>query len=114
MPTSRKKNTARIISDNDGETIDINISDASTADDESQQAPGVSRAAPTVVAPTYAGHGGAPANKAPSVVAPAAGILAPLLPSVPTTRSNHAYDINYFFTRGSKTAGTPTLCKICQ
>ena len=91
MPTLRQKKTARtsIVSDNSD-------TDHASVDEESST---VSR---SVGAPT-----------APTLVAPD-GILAPLLPSAPTTRSNQAFDISYFFTRGSKTEGTSTFCKTCQ
>ena len=93
MPTSCKKNAAHIISDNEGKTIDINIPDPSAA--ESQQ-----------LAPT--------ATVAATVAASDAAFSAPLLPSAPTTCSNQAYNINYFFMHSSKTTGTSTMCKTCQ
>jgi hypothetical protein len=105
MPASRKKNTtvtAHIASNND-ETIDINVSDTSDGPGESlsQQVPAV----PPV---------DALANNAPAAIALAAGMLAPLLPSAPTARTNRAHDIDYFFSRGSKTEATSTICKPCR
>lgn len=109
MPTSRKRNTAPVVPNDYGETINItNISETSSSSDSDSE--------PAVVAPTQAG---APvnANNAPVVVAPAAAgmfKLAPLLPSAPTARTNRAHDINYFFTRGLKTEGTSSICKTCR
>jgi hypothetical protein len=173
VQTSRKKNPARVIvseSEDEGEVIDINVSDATSSGGSSQHAsdhhpttavsrptttagapvatrststvgaaatrstttvgaaasrsttvgaprPTVSRSttvgAPTVVqvAPTGTG-GNVPANDASLATAP--GMLAPLLPSAPTTRTNRAHDIDYFFTRGSKTEGTSTVCNTCR
>ena len=90
MPTSRQKKTARttgIVSDDETDHASV---DAESSISRSVGVPTAS----TLVAPNV--------------------ILAPLLPSAPSTRSNQASDINYFFTRGSKTEGTSTFCKSCQ
>jgi hypothetical protein len=112
MPSSRKKNLntgrSRVVSDNDGETIDItNVSDTSVSVDGSQQAP---QAAVSTVIDTPVTVQVVPANNPPVAIA----LLAPLLPSAPTSRTNRAHDIDYFFTRGSKTEGTSTICKPCR
>lgn len=104
MPASRRTNTAHRGSDNlnDGETIDItNISDTSTSSQPS-------------LAPTIQVN--VPAVTQVDATAAAIGTpaLAPLLPSAPTTRTNRAHDIDYFFTRGLKTEGTLTICKPCR
>ena len=120
MPASCKKNTAHIIPDNDCETIDINVSSSNSQAvsvdglRESQPAPTVflSTTVDTPVVVPIA------ANNAPLAITSTAGnepgMLALILPSVPITRTNHAHDINFFFTCGSKTEGTSTICNTCQ
>ena len=123
MPTSHKKNTAHIISDNNCETIDINVSDTSSSNSQAVSVDGLreSRPAPTVSLSTTVD---APvvvpiaANNAPLAITSTAGnepgMLALLLSSVPTTRTNHAHDINFFFAHGSKTEGTSTTYNPCR
>ena len=112
MPALKRSDT-HIIPNDDGESIDIaNISETSSmSSSDSEDTPAVRRPGrtATVVAP-------AQADTVTRMVAidPAAGILAPLLPSAPTARTNRAYDVDYFFARGSKTEGTSTICKPCR
>jgi len=90
-----RRKIAHIDSDDNAETIDItNISDTSSLVREPAQTPSVT-----------------PSANTPG--APAAGLLAPLLPSAPTSHTNRAHDIDYFFKRGLKTEGTSTICKPC-
>ena len=101
MPARKKHN--RIESDDSDNGENINISDSSDSSDPAQ-APTIPQAPTVPQAP--------PIPQAPPV--PVAGLLAPLLPSAPTSRTNRAHDIDYFFARGSKTEGTNTLCKTCR
>lgn len=95
MPAQKKSKNL-----NDGEseheTIDLNVStDTSTSDGDQASA------SPVVTSATTLPQAGPPT-------------LAPLLPSAPTGRANRAHDIDYFFTRGSKTDGSLTICKQCR
>lgn len=89
--TQRKTKKQNDSSESDRETLDLDVSDASSIGD-GDQAP---------VSPV-------------TTTLPVPPTLAPLLPSAPTGHANCAHDIDYFFTRGSRNDGSLTICKQCK
>ena len=103
MPTRNKSknNSHHDDGESDHEAFDLNVSDMSSSDGE---------APPAVVTTAKTNP---PTSTPEHLPAP---LLDPLLlPSAPTAGlSNRAHDINYFFTCGSKTDGSLTICKQCK
>jgi hypothetical protein len=112
MPSRKKDRNVIQPSDSEGEAFDFNISaSSSVADTDIGSNHSRPRAAPAVAArePTIA-----PTAPVVPIVATPIGAVADKPPTIPTTGSNRANDVHYFYTKCNiDVKGVLTLRNVC-